>query len=230
MPTQTKIPHNLPTGPGPQIARVKRHPSDIVAMIGLLVVGVIIIWGLIHIARLSSPWFASLFPKTAPRVEIPAPKVATPVVVAKPTPTPTKPVPVQTGPAHSINSGQADLSVRIISASIDGYGNGVVTFDISNIGGSPTGVWYFAAQLPTEFGYTYNSPAQISLAPGDHIANTLNFSSPFAGGYGGTQQGVGGFVSIHVDPTNSIREMTENNNYARQSVGVNGYYQQPYMY
>lgn len=93
------------------------------------------------------------------------------------TSTPEKPV--QTG------SGPADLSVQLVSASVDQYGNGIVTFDIGNIGGATSGTYYFTAQLPTATGYAYNSTAQTPLAPGAHILNTLRFD-----------QAVNGLVSV----------------------------------
>jgi hypothetical protein len=49
-------------------------------------------------------------------------------------------------------------------------------FDIANIGGSTSGVYYFSANLPTVGGYIYNSPAQARLAPGAHVVNTLRWT------------------------------------------------------
>lgn len=72
------------------------------------------------------------------------------------------------------NSGPADLAVSSVSGSVDGQGNATVTFDIGNIGGSPTGTYYFTANLPVAAG-AYTSPMQSSLNPGDHIVNTLRF-------------------------------------------------------
>jgi hypothetical protein len=54
-------------------------------------------------------------------------------------------------------------------------------FDIENIGGSASGSYYFSANLPTVGGYVYNSPAQASLAPGDHVVNTLRWSGSTTG-------------------------------------------------
>ncbi|MEK7092867.1 MAG: hypothetical protein AAB927_00100 [Patescibacteria group bacterium] len=99
----------------------------------------------------------------------PARLVVTPVVEpAKPaTPVYTTP-PVATGPA--------DLAVTILSLSADSWGNATVTFDIGNTGGSPSGTYYFSAQLPTTQSYSYSSPAQAPLAAGSHVVNTLNFT------------------------------------------------------
>jgi hypothetical protein len=115
--------------------------------------------------------------------------------------------------------------VRITSVSQDA-GVTVVAFDIANTGGSPTGTWYFTAQLPTSQPYTYTSSAQASLAPGDHIANTLRFTGVMSGGL----TGQGGNVGISVDPSNAVAESNESNNYASQWVNApyqSGYYTAP---
>lgn len=78
-------------------------------------------------------------------------------------------------------NGPADLAVSDVSGSVDSSGNATVTFDIGNIGGSPTGSYYFSASLPTVSG-VYTSPMQVSLNPGDHIVNTLSFGPVQGGG------------------------------------------------
>lgn len=127
-------------------------------------------------------------------------------------------------------SGPADISVHIIAvgvidartnmfvarAPISAHEIMAVKFDIGNIGASPTGTWNFTAQLPSSPVHTFVSPAQRSLAPGDHIENTLRFS-PVAPG--------GGMIFISVDPANTVRESNEGNNNASQ--WVNGGYQLP---
>ncbi|MCR4325811.1 MAG: hypothetical protein NUV59_03315 [Patescibacteria group bacterium] len=113
-----------------------------------------------------------------------------------------------------------DLYVRIMSVGSDGYGQGIATFDISNVGGSSSGGYYFEAQLPTTAygqGYKYTSPLQKSLAPGDHIVNTLRFT-----------QAVNGIFSVTVDPSGAVSESTETNNYAYQTLSA--YYNQPTYY
>jgi hypothetical protein len=189
--------------------KAKRRPSDILAIIGFIIIGIIIIWGLIHAARLASPWFNSLF--------TPSTTVNTQPLPVKPTATTTMPTPVLTQPATPAkpvvtpkSTSPADLSVQIMSITADPYGNGMVQFDIANNGGSSTGVWYFEVNLPTDGGYTYFSPPQKSLAPGDHIVNTLQFSQISQSG---------GIVSIQVDPAGLIRESNKGNNYASQQVG-----------
>jgi hypothetical protein len=79
-------------------------------------------------------------------------------------------------------TGPAQLSVRVISGTINSNGDGTVTFDIANIGGSASGSYYFSAQLPTAQPYPYQSPLQASLAPGSHVTSTLNFTDAASGG------------------------------------------------
>lgn len=136
-------------------------------------------------------------PATAPVVTPPA--TSTPPV-QPPTPTPPVNPPPQAGPA--------DLSVQILSVVPDGAGGGIATFDIGNDGLSATGVYSFTAQLPTADGYLYNSPAQSSLAPGDHIVNTLRFS-----------QATSGIFSVVVD-SGTKNEARTDNNYASQQVSM----------
>lgn len=133
-------------------------------------------------------------------------------------------------------TGPADLSVHIIAIGIIDPTTGTfiqttptspndmaaVEFDIANIGNSSTGTWYFEAQLPTQSGYTYQSPAQASLAPGDHILNTLRFTQVAQGG---------GTFTVTVDPSGMVRENNLTNNYASQFVPMPNYYNYPtYQY
>lgn len=95
----------------------------------------------------------------------------------------------------------ADISVRIISLTVDAYGNGTATFDIANTGGSASASYTFQAQLPTTQPYTYTSPVQAPLSAGSHIENTLHFS-----------QATGGLFSVIVTGGDS----TPGNNSASQ--------------
>ena len=59
--------------------------SNILAIIGLIILVVIIIWGLVHLAQLSSGWFSGLFQKSTPALKINAPADAisgTPVTIS----------------------------------------------------------------------------------------------------------------------------------------------------
>lgn len=144
-----------------------------------------------------------------------SPATSTPIVSTPTTPT-AKPA-APTGPA--------DLSVRIISVSADQSGNATAVFDIANTGSGASGTYHFEAQLPvtqypygtTQQAYKYTSPAQASLAPGDHIVSTLHFS--------GAQ--LGGVFSVTVDPAEVVNDSNRTNNYVYQTLS-GPYYGQPY--
>ena len=129
---------------------------------------------------------------------------------------PKKPAtPVYTTPAAT---GPADLTVTILSLNADSWENATVTFDIGNVGGSPSGTYYFSAQLPTTQSYSYSSPAQAPLAQGSRIVNTLNFTSATPGTF---------TVSV-----TSGNDSNASNNYASQylSSPYNVQYQNQYYY
>lgn len=105
------------------------------------------------------------------------PGTSTPTTTTKPTTKPTS----KPSTTHTSTGEPADLAVTIVSLTADGYGGGVAVFDIANIGGSSTGTYYFTAQIPTEPGSNYSSPAQASLAPGSHVVNTLRFTQAIPG-------------------------------------------------
>ncbi len=300
--------------------------SNIIAIVGLIVLIVVIIWGLVHLAGLSQSFFSSLFGRPAATLGLTAPASATsrvpfnvswsykptvsgsyaflyqcasgfqfetsdgngvsnqipcgasftipatansimltPVLSSKNsmtvpisvvfipsstsssrvqgstsilvspalssiTPAPTTPTKTSAKPRASV---PADLSVRIVSLSVDPYGNGTAVFDIQNVGAGSSGTYSFTAQLPTNsnsyggqpYGgqtqsYTYASPAQSSLHPGDHIINTLRF----------TQAQSGGIFSVTVDPSGSVHESNKINNYAYQSLSTQSNYNQPQPY
>ena len=268
--------------------------SNILAIVGLLIVLIIIIWGILHFATLISPWFSSLFnSKTSAALHVKAPANATSgdpltvswtyataskgtyaflypcndslkfdtvdgkkipcgaayiagtssiavvptlsgttTVVKEPLtviflpnttgtaqaqgsatvavgPAAQKPVVVKQTPTYTAPSGPSDLSVSIISVSADQYGNGTAVFDIVNIGGSESGTYYFTAQLPTRSGYTYSSPAQVSLAPQSHIVSTLRFTQAMSGVFS---------VSVGAPDANQA------NNYASATISAPQYY------
>ncbi|MEK7068690.1 MAG: hypothetical protein AAB964_02655 [Patescibacteria group bacterium] len=126
--------------------------------------------------------------------------------------------------------GYADLMVAINSAYASG-GRGTVQFTVTNIGTNIASQnWFFIANLPIRGGYTYTSPAQQALYPGDRIVFTMGYDN-----FGGSQYcppsswgeyapcSVGGYdyrydrrsaesVTIHVDPYNIVPEINEYNN------------------
>ena len=110
-------------------------------------------------------------------------------------------------------------------------------FDITNVGGSTSDVYYFSANLPTAGGYVYNSPAQARLAPGDHVINTLRWTNSAA--YGtftvaltGDQNPVNDYASAMISsglPGQGYYSQP-NYNYNNQPAGYTGYYSQPVYY
>ena len=292
--------------------------SNILAIIGLIILVIIIVWGLVHVAEISGSWFSSLFSSSAPAITVTAPKDATsgaPVTVSWDyttsapgsyaflyqcqsgfefavintttntasgipcgasfaiTPSnssivilpllsgttsasvpftilfiPTTGAQVQGSATMTVHPGTnaassdaagtitttakpasaarpvrtgavavqrayapADLSVRVISQYVDQYGNGTVTFTISNVGGSTSGSYYFTAQLPTSNVAPYISAIQAPLTPGSSIADTLHF----------TQAQTGTFtVAINANDRN------QSNDYASAWVSAPGNYEQ----
>ena len=143
----------------------------------------------------------------------------------KPTTTPIKTTPASTTPKPiSTTPGIPDLSVRMIgigvmlngsfaqTSSIGTNDTAAVRFDIKNTGTAPTGKWYFSASLPSNPTYSFHSVAQQSLAPGDHIEYTLQFTNLARGG---------GIVTVTADPSNAIREASESNNTLNYQITVN---------
>lgn len=295
--------------------------SNVLAIVGLIIFVVLIIWGLVHLASLSKSWFSSLFPRSVPSIEVTAPasvtsgdaflirwkyatndkgayaflyqcktglRFETPAVSGAMnqipcgaafilpatsdtlsltpvfsgntstnvplsisfTPNATSSAQAQGSVSIVVNpgvagsapvaqaatapkprsTGPADLAVRIIAVTADQSGSGIATFDISNAGSGSSGVYYFTAQLPTsayaeaayygapsQGSYTYTSPAQVSLAPGDHIQSTLRFTGAHTGG----------IFSVTVDPSSTVNDSNRTNNYAYQSL-IAVYQSQPY--
>lgn len=198
--------------------------SNILAIVGFVIVIVITIWGLLHLAGLSKPFLSSLFKTTNARAQGSAS-----ISVSNKTPTPS-PETVETSPAKTEKAetvkvgepGLPDFSVHILSVGVIEPLSGdiiprrpasandlvAVRFDIANNGSASTGTWYFTAQIPTNPVYSYSSDAQASLAPGAHIENMLRFR----------QAEQGGTFSVSVDPANLVAESNESNNTASQNI------------
>lgn len=100
-----------------------------------------------------------------------------------------------TNTAPFVPSIPADLTITNARAIDDT----TVVFDISNIGGRPTGNWYFNYTIPGES--VEISPLQMSLNPGQAMRFTLRFDEIDEGN-----------TMIIVDPQNLIRENSEANN------------------
>lgn len=60
--------HDIDQGPG--------LLSNAIAIIAFIVVIAIVIWGLLHLANISTSWFSSLFPRSNPTIQIAAPASA----------------------------------------------------------------------------------------------------------------------------------------------------------
>lgn len=204
-----------------------RLSANIPALIGFIILVVVVVWGLVHLALLAKPWFSSLMP-TGPKVTLTQPKtpantLSQPVIEA-PGPRTTKP------PTGGAPTSPPDLSVRVLAVGIIDPVTGVfvnrppvspadvaaIQFDISNDGGASTGAWYFHAQLPAApAGYSYGSPIQEPLGPGDQIVNTLRFAPVVSGG---------GIFNVIVDSEGMVNESNETNNTATQFVPMPSYY------
>ena len=124
---------------------------------------------------------------------MPTPVVATvmnPVASTTQTVTTSTTQPTTNQKPARVYRGAADLAVRIVAVGVIDPSTGAfvrrpptspddvsaVQFDIGNVGGSPSGTYYFEARLPTQNGYTYSSQPQNPLGPGDHVLNTLRFT------------------------------------------------------
>lgn len=105
----------------------------------------------------------------------------------------TSPKPTNT---NSTYYGPADLAISNAYALNDT----AVTFTVSNIGGTASGVWYFNYTDPD--GVTKLSPAQVSLSRGQGLRFTLTFDNDVDEGD----------VRIVIDPQNNIAENNRFNN------------------
>jgi hypothetical protein len=98
-----------------------------------------------------------------------------------------------------------------------------VQFQVTNIGGSATGMWKFRAQLPTNniHEQIYNSAYQSSIPAG----KTSYFTIGFYNAKSGSNQ-----ISIDIDSTNQVSESNENNNRVTRTLYTNFYQNNPYPY
>lgn len=237
----------------------------IIAVIGLIAVLLLGAWGIIQLAFIIPSFLSNIgssvtTTKTvttknqAAVVTTATTTVQTPAVVApaqetqKPvikTPA-TKPAAatyVASTKPRAILSGYPDLQVRMLgNPSVAASGQVSVQFVIENAGTNVVPAnWFFTASLPYSPVYTYQSPVQQMLYPGDKIVYTLgyaadyqyqnqyqNYPAPTGWSYpNGTldpysqtanvynqnySYGRMSTVSINADPYNLIRESNESNN------------------
>ncbi|KND51674.1 MAG: hypothetical protein ABA06_00240 [Parcubacteria bacterium C7867-001] len=98
---------------------------------------------------------------------------------------------------------QTDTTSFVASKTVPDGKRGAVRFTVTNVGTNTTGGWDFDATLPTSPSYTFSSPTQAALLPGEHIDFTLGFDR----GRTGTRT-----IDISIDPDKKIVETSENNN------------------
>ncbi len=123
--------------------------------------------------------------------------------------------------------GKADLAVSVISvgylnsADTDSYRansevpdgkRGAIKFVVTNVGTNVSGTWKFKAEIPTSPSYTFTSPTQKSLNPGDKIEYVLGFDK--------TKEGNDRRITITVDSGKDVSESNENNNDASREVDI----------
>jgi hypothetical protein len=85
-----------------------------------------------------------------------------------------------------------------------------VHFKVTNIGTNWSGTWTFNASIPTRPAYTFHSPVQQSLAPGDSIDYTLGFDQAITG----PDQ----VITITIDPVGSDSNTNNNSTSAGMTV------------
>lgn len=123
--------------------------------------------------------------------------------------------------------GKADLAVSVVSvgylnsADTDSYRvssevpdgkRGAIKFVVTNVGTNVTGSWKFKATLPTSPSYTFTSPSQKSLNPGDKIEFVLGFDK--------TKEGNNRTIEIVVDSGKDVSESNENNNEVSKTIDI----------
>lgn len=139
-------------------------------------------------------------------------------VEAKPT---TSPVAVVTPKTIStqVYSGPADLAIIVIGSGYIDSNTGkfvltktvnpkdhmaAVKFQIINRGALPASNWTFKADLPSASDPLYESGKQPTLYSGDKIEYTLSFEN--------LNPDKNNYVTVSVDPSNTIKESDESNN------------------
>ncbi len=100
-------------------------------------------------------------------------------------------------------------------------------FEVSNVGGSPTGPWTFNADLPSDIDSYYQSGYELSLAPGERIVLTIgfdnvqtNYSDNYNDNYNYDRGRYGAPVTIKLDTNQNIRELNESNNILNTAIPV----------
>ncbi len=124
-------------------------------------------------------------------------------------------------------TGKSDLSVKIMNVGyIDDATKGfvitntveknnvsAVMFAVENTGTNSSGSWDFAAILPTNPPYIFQSPTQRELLPGERIEFTMGFDR--------VKEGASSVeIKINIDPSQKISESNETNNSTIATIGI----------
>ena len=111
----------------------------------------------------------------------------------------------------SNSTSQADF---VPSATVPANTSFAVKFTVTNVGTNATGQWDFSATLPTKQSYTFYSPEQQTLNPGDHLDLMLHLDVGEA--LSGSQS-----MTITLDPNRNLSESNENNNVTTANTFIN---------
>ena len=211
----------------------------VISVIGLIAVLLLGAWGIIQLAFFIPTFLGNIGGSIAPKTETAkiattttqTPAVVAPVqevqkpVVKKPAAKPAATYVASAKPRPALY-GYPDLQVRMLGNQNAVYAGGQVSiqFVIENVGTNMAPAnWFFTASLPYLQTYTYQSPVQQALYPGDKIVYTLGFiaNSPYQYQYQNyPYYGQTSVVSIHADPYNLVYELNEGNNTAGISYQV----------
>jgi hypothetical protein len=157
------------------------------------------------------------------------PDTPTPATPRPGTPT-TVTIPVVTNPTSDPN-GDVDFTIRVIAIGLVDKNSGAfserskipqdlpsgkrgaVKFEIENVGTKKTGdKWNFSAKLPTSPSFTYTSPSQQDLFPGDKIQFVIGFDK--------LVNKDEAQYTLTVDPKNEIKESNEKNNTITRTIDI----------
>ncbi len=155
---------------------------------------------------------------------------STPTTPVAGTPT-TITIPIVTNPVSDPN-GEADFTIRLVAIGLVDKNSGTfserneipkdlptnkrgaIKFEIENRGTKKTGDdWNFSAKLPTSPAYTYTSPSQQDLYPGDKIEFIIGFDKLVNKDESS--------YTITVDPKDEVDESNEKNNVLSRDIEIN---------
>ena len=94
-----------------------------------------------------------------------------------------------------------------------GASRGAVRFEVVNVGTQGSVQWTFNAVLPTSPLHIFHSTMQQALLPGERIEFTLGFDQV-------NPSSSEGVITINVDPTGSVKELSEQNNIVHTTIKI----------